>query len=282
MPESPTAVASNECSLESTSGCCPVEDCRLTVDLSLLSSDGVNIGAHKANMGLFSEGFPTVDALQQMSVPGLETVSLDETGVILKLLVQFLHLQPLPECSDIDFNTLLKLAYAAEKYLVYSAMLLCKLKFSDDRLYKIYPAQVLSYATRHRYTALADQVAPWTRDVKAKWLFETSQENVTVLAAWTLYHEHQADVKVQYIASVSKFGTCKQTYCRNRPDVTANFRSLWNFVAPTSISLATAFNGNICSACSHSLSATPGSSAILTEAQTILRTLRPFSSFMKI
>ncbi|KAJ7587880.1 hypothetical protein C8J56DRAFT_737230, partial [Mycena floridula] len=112
------------------------------------------LSAHR-NMSRFSDGFPSPDTVTG-SIEDI--VPLEETEAVLKLLLEFLHPQTLPTCAKLDFNTLIALVYAAEKYLVYSAMLGCNTRLS--RFYQAHPAKVLCYAVCYRYIELADIVAP--------------------------------------------------------------------------------------------------------------------------
>ncbi|KAJ7582210.1 hypothetical protein C8J56DRAFT_792913, partial [Mycena floridula] len=127
-------------------------------DILLRSSDGFLIGAHRCNMGRFSDGFPSAEAVTVTSLE--EIVPLSETKVVLDLLLHFLHPHVLPTCADLEFTTLLPLAYAAEKYQVFSAMLICRVRLSEKSHYEAHIAEVLSYAVRHRYTDLVDLVVP--------------------------------------------------------------------------------------------------------------------------
>ncbi|KAJ7574724.1 hypothetical protein C8J56DRAFT_802470, partial [Mycena floridula] len=101
--------------------------CSQPVDLILRSCNGSFIGAHRWNMSRFSDGFPSPDTVTG-SIEDI--VPLEETEAVLKLLLEFLHPQTLPTCAKLDFNTLIALVYAAEKYLVYSAMLGCNTRLS--------------------------------------------------------------------------------------------------------------------------------------------------------
>ncbi|KAJ7582177.1 hypothetical protein C8J56DRAFT_742967, partial [Mycena floridula] len=126
----------------------------------LQSSDGVKIGSHRNSMGQFSEGFPTANEVKSSMT--IEILPMDETAVIIQLLVQFWHLRELPTLEDLDFDTLLALAYAAEKNLVYSAMAICKIRLSESRFVHDHAVSIFYYALRHRYSQLADELAPHT------------------------------------------------------------------------------------------------------------------------
>lgn len=82
------------------------------------------IGAHKANLEQYSEGFPAVDAFIKIDGP----VQLTEDGETLKLLMQFMHKHKLPDLADLtgySVHRLFSLGEASEKYCVYSAMAVC-------------------------------------------------------------------------------------------------------------------------------------------------------------
>ena len=101
----------------------------------LRSSDNELIGAHQENLAQFSEGFPPPDVVTHHNEP----VDLSEDGETLSLLMQFMHKNRLPDLSNLvdrdsqkgrDFDLLYKLAEAAEKYMVYPAMAICKVRIS--------------------------------------------------------------------------------------------------------------------------------------------------------
>jgi hypothetical protein len=103
-----------------------VTDCILPVDIVLRSSDQVLIGAHQANLAQFSEGFPTPSDVKATDDP----VDLTEDSLTLRLLVHFTHKQRYPNLSitGTPVGTIFSLAEAAEKYLVYSAMVACNMR----------------------------------------------------------------------------------------------------------------------------------------------------------
>lgn len=107
----------------SLSNCIPVPDCPLPIDVVFISSDQASIGAHKANLDHFSDGFPSPDAVQ--SSEGAEAVHLVEDGATLKLLFQFMHKARFPKVHNLDAEQPSSLAEASEKYMVYSAMSVC-------------------------------------------------------------------------------------------------------------------------------------------------------------
>ncbi|KAF8975842.1 hypothetical protein BDQ17DRAFT_1194249, partial [Cyathus striatus] len=93
-------------------------------DVTFKSSDGVLFSLHKKNLATHSGGFPPADT----SV-GEERIGLPEDSETLELLFQFVYPDnEVPDLSDISLTLLMKLASAAEKYAVRSAIPLCKIR----------------------------------------------------------------------------------------------------------------------------------------------------------
>ncbi|KAJ7582047.1 hypothetical protein C8J56DRAFT_243259 [Mycena floridula] len=162
-----------------------MQDCTQPVDIILKSSQGFLIGAHRCHLGRFSDGFPSSECVAG-SIE--EIVPLDETTDVLFLLVEFLHPQPLPDIQDTGFDLLLGLAYAAEKYQVYSAMSICKIHLSQPKIYEKHPANILYYAVRHRYKDLADSVAPLTLGLKFKEVHDAFCQDSERFSYW-VHHD---------------------------------------------------------------------------------------------
>jgi hypothetical protein len=57
-----------------------------------------------------------------------ETVELSEPASVLGPLFQFLYPQPQPDLHTLPFPTLAALAEAAEKYMVYAALTVCRMR----------------------------------------------------------------------------------------------------------------------------------------------------------
>lgn len=103
------------------------EECELTTDIIIESSDGVKFGAHQHTLGVFSQGFP---------LPGTTSISLEDPVVLsedsttIRLLLQMMHSTPMPdaELHGLSFTDLEKLADAAEKYAVGLLIAVCRIK----------------------------------------------------------------------------------------------------------------------------------------------------------
>ena len=87
------------------------------------SCDGVLFKVHRKNLEMHTEGFPGADVPVHD-----EIVPLAETATTLELLFQYMYRQRQPDLSRLGPQELAKLAEAAEKYQVYSAMEVCKLR----------------------------------------------------------------------------------------------------------------------------------------------------------
>lgn len=102
--------------------------CAQDADLSFLSRDGVVFRLHSKYLDVSAGGFPPTDLPQPTDDGEEPTIPLlTENSDVLDLLFQHTHPQAHPQLDGVDFNVLEDLANAAEKYLVYSAMEVCRL-----------------------------------------------------------------------------------------------------------------------------------------------------------
>lgn len=102
-----------------------IPECSFPVDVILQSSDGVIFGAHSANLEMYSSAFPPA----AFGPPTLDDiVLLPEPSEIVSLLLQYMHHHRQPDSSKIPFTVLEGLAEAVEKYVIYSAMEVCKIR----------------------------------------------------------------------------------------------------------------------------------------------------------
>ena len=89
-------------------------------DLFFTSSDGIRFHLHQRNLEVTSGRFLTT-ARQTDNV-------LSETSATLELLFDFVYPQRLPPLAGENLSTVIALAEAAEKYEVFSAMLICEFR----------------------------------------------------------------------------------------------------------------------------------------------------------
>ncbi|KAJ7114177.1 hypothetical protein C8R43DRAFT_961418 [Mycena crocata] len=127
-------------------------------DVIFRSSDNVLFGIHRPNLETNTEGFPP----PEISTSD-EIVSLSESSATLELLFQFIYPRRHPALDEIPFSDLASLAEAAEKYQVFSAMNICRIRMRD--VLPLHAAEVLVYAAKHDYPFLVYEAAGFTFDV---------------------------------------------------------------------------------------------------------------------
>ncbi|KAF7329096.1 BTB domain-containing protein [Mycena kentingensis (nom. inval.)] len=161
---------------------CQIPDCKLVVDVVFRSSDGSLCGAHAKTLEIFAEGFPPASLLKENEP---EVVQLTEDSKTLELLLQYLHAGRHPALSSYAFPTVASLAEAVEKYQVYGAIELCKVRM--ELSVQNHSLEVLAYAVKHNYRQLANQAAPLT----LKKSFQTIRRALPVngALAWAQYRD---------------------------------------------------------------------------------------------
>ncbi|KAF4616878.1 hypothetical protein D9613_008924 [Agrocybe pediades] len=87
-----------------------------------------------------------------------ETTDLTESADILDLLFQFVYPKRDPDIDNLNFETLLGLAEAAEKYEVFHAMTITRMQLKS--FVSAHPMQIISHATRHDYPTLIEELIP--------------------------------------------------------------------------------------------------------------------------
>ncbi|KAF9268864.1 hypothetical protein L218DRAFT_954291 [Marasmius fiardii PR-910] len=116
------------------------EECNLPTDISIRSSDGRRFGAHSRNLEFCSEGL--IDSSRREE----EDIVVSESSDIVYLLLQFMHNLPQPDLRSLPFEVLAKVASAAQKYSVHSAIGVCKLLMEKNA--EEHPFEVYMYASR--------------------------------------------------------------------------------------------------------------------------------------
>jgi len=155
-------------------------------DVVIRSSDGMLFKLHRKNLSMFAEGFPGED----MNLTPNEIVDLSELGNTLDILFQFVYRQPQPDLSGLRFEVLAAVAEAAEKYLIYAAMEICKMHMSAA--ITDHPMEVLGYAVRHNHSRLYRDAAPRTIDLSSK--LALTALGSTFFINWVLYRDMWMEV----------------------------------------------------------------------------------------
>ncbi|KAF8989148.1 hypothetical protein BDQ17DRAFT_1314430 [Cyathus striatus] len=126
---------------------------KFDAEVTFKSSDGVLFAIHKRNLAQHTGGFPPEE-----TCAGPEAIELSEESETLELLFQFVYPPDNPSLNEVPFTTLLKVAHAAEKYMVYIARSACRmfnLKSSDKEDLK----SIVKYAAENSYTDIIDAAA---------------------------------------------------------------------------------------------------------------------------
>ncbi|EDR16138.1 uncharacterized protein LACBIDRAFT_291921 [Laccaria bicolor S238N-H82] len=156
--------------------------CDAAADVVFQSSDGVLFRVYRSRLEANTGGFapakiPTLD----------EVVVLSEPAEVLELLFQFAHPSRQPSVLNLEFDLLLALAEAAEKYEVYAAMNICNMRMHFIVEQK--PMDILNYALKHGYPDIANKAAPFT--ISAQSALTLAVEILTfpgALVAWIKYY----------------------------------------------------------------------------------------------
>ncbi|KAF5380019.1 hypothetical protein D9615_006293 [Tricholomella constricta] len=127
-------------------------------DVIFVSSDNVLFYIHRKNLETQAAGFPSAE----FDTRG-EIVPLTEDASTLELLFQFVYPRRHPDLEATPFDALVSLAEAAEKYEVFSAMNICKIRLRN--FLPDHAAEVANFASRHGYRDLLGWAAPFLLDI---------------------------------------------------------------------------------------------------------------------
>ncbi|KAH6896190.1 hypothetical protein BKA70DRAFT_762268 [Coprinopsis sp. MPI-PUGE-AT-0042] len=132
-------------------------------DIVFLSSDEpgpVRFHIHSTNLKVSTGAFPplTMGAGDMVGLTVDEPVKLSEPASVLEVLFAFMYPRLHPELKDTPFEELVAIAEAVEKYQVYPAISLCKIRMGG--FLREQPVEVGSWAARHGHIAILDEAAP--------------------------------------------------------------------------------------------------------------------------
>lgn len=99
--------------------------CDPQADITLRSSDGVLFKFYRRHLEVHSTVFADAEAFATAS---MDPVDLEETSEVLDILLQFMSRQTQPDLTSLDFDILVSLSEAAEKYEVFAAIPACKIR----------------------------------------------------------------------------------------------------------------------------------------------------------
>ncbi|TRM57729.1 hypothetical protein BD626DRAFT_634581 [Schizophyllum amplum] len=114
-----------------------------------------------------------------------EPVQLSENAATLALLFRFAYCEFNIDLDIVPFETVAALAEAADKYVVYSAMAVCRVYMKGQA--KDHPVEVMQYAAKHNHCDILDVVAPYTVGTS----FRTMREilPLPMLVAWAVFND---------------------------------------------------------------------------------------------
>ncbi|PPQ66495.1 hypothetical protein CVT26_011183 [Gymnopilus dilepis] len=127
--------------------------CASDAEITIQSSDYVRFLVHRKNLESITGAFPPSEF---NTVEG-EVVHLTEPALVLEIVFQFIYPQKPPSLDELEFDTVLAVAEAVEKYEVFSAM-----KTFEVRLGEFFPKHaepVFLHAVKHDYRKLMDKAA---------------------------------------------------------------------------------------------------------------------------
>ncbi|KAJ7496494.1 hypothetical protein FB451DRAFT_197256 [Mycena latifolia] len=158
--------------------------CSSDADMAVLSSDRVLFKVHRKNLEVHSDIFADATSTTKPE-NGDDIVHLSESSDVLDLLFQYMYRQPQPDLDTVEFPIFAGLAEAAEKYVVYSALTLCRMKMKDSII--SHPLEVLDYAVKHGHVKLANEAAPQS-------MGHTAAESLELLAPdtfkiWIIFYD---------------------------------------------------------------------------------------------
>ncbi|KAJ7358372.1 hypothetical protein DFH08DRAFT_848348 [Mycena albidolilacea] len=158
--------------------------CALDADMTVASDDGVLFHVHRKNLAVHSDVFADAENATRPE-NGDEIVYLSEHSVVLDLLFQFMYCRPQPDLEALEFKTLASLAEAAEKYVVYAAVALCRMRMKE--FISAHPLEVLEYAVRHDHPHLANEAARRSMGCGVGEAIEVLPPDI--FKTWILFHE---------------------------------------------------------------------------------------------
>ncbi|KAJ3792064.1 hypothetical protein GGU11DRAFT_693969 [Lentinula aff. detonsa] len=123
-------------------------------DVVIHSSDNIEFRLHKKNLECTTGAFPSADT----PVDPDEIVRLTESAATLEILFQFIYPRRFPSLKDLEFDSLILLAEAAEKYEVVGLIYACEVNLR--RYLTTRPKRVLEFSAKHDHLDLVDELKP--------------------------------------------------------------------------------------------------------------------------
>ncbi|KAJ3825495.1 hypothetical protein F5878DRAFT_325480 [Lentinula raphanica] len=154
-------------------------------DVVIRSSDNVDFRLHKKNLEFATGGFPPTTTSSDSG----EVVKLDETAATLDIMFQFVYPKRYPPLYKMEFEDLMLLAEAAEKYQVFALMNTCEFhlrKFLEEP----YAMRILEFAAAHDYRGLIEELAMVLIDQPLSAIADKIPD-YTIYKLWSAYREER-------------------------------------------------------------------------------------------
>ncbi|KAJ8469180.1 hypothetical protein ONZ45_g16980 [Pleurotus djamor] len=203
----------SDCETEIASIACPGNaECTLAIDVVLKCGDDTLLGCHQRNFYLYSTKFPkpgttdsddgfTTNAQVHLRVTNtdggrrveLPIINVEENREVVETLIKFMHRQAPPDVSSLSWDDFAVFTKAVEKYGVFGAMGVCRMKMEyamEEHAYEVY-----KYAKEGGYEGLRAKAAaliesrPAEALAKACDLNDTDEMNKTSLRTLDLAME---------------------------------------------------------------------------------------------
>ncbi|KAJ3924640.1 MAG: hypothetical protein NXY57DRAFT_969404 [Lentinula lateritia] len=151
-------------------------------DIIIRSSDNCLFRLHKQNLECATDGFPPSSTLTHGDI-----VALSESGAVLEILFQFMYPRPSPGLEKLEFQELILIAEAAEKYGVFNAMYAVQFALRNHII--LHTKDVLRFAMKYHSPSLIAQVP-------LKFIIDTPLSEVIdilpphIYKHWSIYREH--------------------------------------------------------------------------------------------
>ncbi|KAK7445137.1 hypothetical protein VKT23_015005 [Stygiomarasmius scandens] len=155
-------------------------------DTKFRSRNNVIFHIHQKYLELAAEGFPSSFSNGLTATAKFdEIIPLTEMSATLDLLFQFVYPKDQPDLLHLEFQAVMDLAKAAEKYVVYNAINVCQFRIKDflpDHLEEIF-----NFAAAHDHATLLAAVAPL---MVHKPLEQVAYKlSADMYKPWSLYHD---------------------------------------------------------------------------------------------
>jgi len=150
-------------------------------DVVIRSSDNVEFRLHKRNLEFTSGAFPPAET----PVHSNETIQLTESAATLEILFQFVYPRQFPSLERLDFDSVMLLAEAGQKYEIFGLMNACQ--FQLRKFKHKHPDRILEFAAQHNHGDLVTQLVPILLHMPLTKLVKILPSHMYI--PWSLYRE---------------------------------------------------------------------------------------------